>query len=137
MTDEFQQEIDGEMFDCVKAETLQLQLITDPNTPIFDIFSYFGMGEVDVGEHEVVIICIFRINVFGPFFVITHNFVDCAFLIRGVVVCAGEMIPMIFLSRIFLVAGSVVETEPAFYFVGIGQRFRAILGAADQQRAWD
>ncbi len=120
MADKFQQETFGEMFDCIEAEPLQLQLVAYPDTPILDIFSYFWMGEVDVGEHEVVIVGVFRIYVFSPFLVIAQNLVDGALLIRGIVVRAGEVIPMIFLSRVFLIPGSEVESKPAFYLIGIG-----------------
>ncbi len=76
MTDEFEEELFREMLNGVETEALQFQLRADPHTPFLDIFLDFWVGEVDVGEHEVVVICVFTVDVLGPFFVVADDLVD-------------------------------------------------------------
>lgn len=83
------------MLDGIKAETLQFQLRAYPCTPFLDIFLHFWMLEIDVGEHEVVVIGVFAVDILGPVLVVSNDFVNGLFLVRGVVVCAGEMIPAV------------------------------------------
>jgi hypothetical protein len=33
---EFDEEVFGEMFDCIKSEATKLELVNDPDSPLFD-----------------------------------------------------------------------------------------------------
>lgn len=73
---EIEEKVFREMFDGIEAESSQFQFGPDPLTPFLDIFSYFWMVEVDIGEHQVVIIGVFNVDIIGPVLLIADDPVD-------------------------------------------------------------
>jgi hypothetical protein len=58
---------------------------------------------------------------------VAKDFVDSGLVVVGVVVGAGEVIPVVFLGGVLLAAPGEVETEPGVDFVGVGGRFISVI----------
>jgi hypothetical protein len=124
--DKLEQELLTEMLDRIKPKPLQLQLRPHPLAPPLHILPYLRVREIDVGKHQVIVVCVFRVDVLGPLLVVADDLVDGFFLICGVIVRPREVIPVVFLRGVFVVARGEVEAEPAFDFLRVGDGFEAV-----------
>ena len=50
------------MLDGVEANALQFELFGDINTPVLDILRDFRMIEVQVGEHQIVVVAVLCVD---------------------------------------------------------------------------
>ena len=92
-----------------------------------DVFAHGWLGVVDVGEHEVVVVAEFGVDIIGPaFFAVADEFVDGVGVTRGVVVDAGEVVRGVSLCAVFGVAAGEIEAGPGFDCVGGGDLFAAV-----------
>jgi len=80
---------------------------------------------VDVCEHEEVGVARFIPHAVRPVLVVAQDAVDPRLVVASIVVGSREMLPVVFLRRVFVSSPWEVETEPCFDFV----RFADFLGS--------
>lgn len=121
--DKLPQKVFREMLNSIKPNTLQCNLLTQPFAPVDNISFNFRMLVIEICEHEVIVITLLAIDIsgFSPSFgLVAEDLVDGCFVVIGVVVCTGEVIPVVLLLRVLLSAAGEVEAEPGVDFVGVG-----------------
>ena len=116
---EFLDELVIDVLDGVQPHAVQVQFPGYPDAPFFHFFHHFRVVEVQVGEHEVVIVAVFFVHAFAPAFPVPHDLEDGSFFRSGVVVRAGEVVPVPFEVGVLVSAAGEVEAGPAFDFVGV------------------
>lgn len=126
---ELPQEVLTEMLNSIKPNSLQSDLLAEPLPPILNILLNLRMIIVEICEHEIIIVALLTINIAScspTFSLVSQDLVDSCLIVLSVIVGAGEVIPMILLSRMLFAAAREVEAEPGVDFVGVGNGFVAI-----------
>jgi hypothetical protein len=130
LRDKLSQEILTEMLHCIESNPLQRHLPAEPHTPINNILRHLRVIVIQICEHEVVIIALFTIHIprLGPAFrLITKDFIDSSLVVISIVVGTGEVVPVVFLLRVFVSPAGKVEAEPSIDFVGVGGGFVSVV----------
>jgi hypothetical protein len=120
--DELPQKVFREMLHSIKSDTFECDLFREPQTPVQNVGFDLWVCVVEVCEHEVVVVTLLRINVSTlspPLCLITEDLVDGCLVVVRIVVSATEVIPMIFLLRVFIPSTREVEAEPSVDFIGV------------------
>ena len=87
------------------------------------------MRVVKICEHEVVIVSLLAIDVSAlspAFCLVAENLVNGSLVVVGIVIRSREVIPVVFLLRVFVPAARKVEAEPCVDFVRIGDCLVAV-----------
>jgi hypothetical protein len=114
------------VLDRIEAESGETAFLDDPFAPVFDVLLDFGVGVVDVGEHEEVCVAGLFINGVGPMFIVAQNPENGLFLGGSIVVCPAEVLPVVFLAAVFVVAAGEIEANPCLDIVGFRDFFCAV-----------
>jgi hypothetical protein len=130
LRDKLSQEILTEMLHCIESNPLQLNLLAEPHTPMNNILRHLRVIVIQICEHEVVIIALLTIHIprLRPTLrLVTQDFVDSGLVVVGVVIGTGEVVPVVFLLRVFFSSAGKVEAEPGIDFVGVGGGFVSVV----------
>lgn len=97
------------VLDGVEADALQLELFGNVDAPVLDVFDDFGMVEVQVGEHQVVVVAMLGVDIGGPMLALALDLVEPG-LLAGIVVVGGrEVLPVVFLRRVLVTATGEIK----------------------------
>lgn len=130
-SNELPQEVLAKMLHSIKSNALQRNLLAQPKPPINHIILHFLVRIIKICKHQVIIVTLLAINVIrvSPAFgVVTEDLIDGGLVVVGVVVGSGEVIPVVFLTGVFVAAAGEVETKPGVDFVGVGDVLGAVFG---------
>ena len=66
------------MFDRIQTEAFYTSRFDKPFSPLVEIFYNFGMFEIDIGVHEVIVVSVFLVYQISmsPTFVVPLDLVD-------------------------------------------------------------
>ena len=128
--DPFSGEHPADVRHSIQSEAVHTHFIHHPLSPSLHILSDFGVGVVDVSEHEIVAVAFEIIDVGGPVLLApgwihsgsrtgkclwrVHDLVDSILLSALVPVCAAEVLPVPFQTAIVVSATREVEVDPGF-----------------------
>ena len=107
------------MLDGVQPHAVQVKFAGDPYAPFFHLLHHFRVVEVQIGEHEVVVISIFVIHAAAPVLPVPHDLEHGGFARLVVVIRAGKVVPVPFEVGILVSAAGEIKSGPAFNFVGV------------------
>ena len=82
------------MFNGIESKTPEVDLFSQPHSPVLDVVFDFRMIVVQVSIHEVVIIALLFIYRLRPVLSIPLDSVNGCLVIRCIEIRTGEMIPI-------------------------------------------
>lgn len=131
LSNEVSQEVLAEMLYGIETNTLERDLFAEPDSPIENIFNDFRMRVVEISEHEVIIVAFLGIDIVAispAFCLVSENLIDGSLVVFGVVVSAGEMVPVVFLLGVFGSSAGEIESQPGIDLVGVGDGLVSVIG---------
>jgi hypothetical protein len=78
------------------------------------------------------VVALFLINIASPVFIVAENFVNCRLVVGSIVVGSSEMVPMVFLLRVFVTSGRKIKTKPGFDLFNITDLLQVVYGRQPQ-----
>ena len=128
---EFPQELLGEMFHSVETNAFEGHFFGQPDTPVNHILADFWVVVVEIGEHEIIIIPFLAVHIIrvSPILgVIPQDLVDGRLVVVGVVVRAGEVIPVVLLLAVLFLPRLEIKAQPAIDLVRLADLLGAVFG---------
>jgi hypothetical protein len=120
---ELSQKVLTEMLDGIKPNSLQRKLPAELEFPIKYVFLDLGVRIVETSKHQIILVTLLAVNIIAgspAFCLVAKDLVDCGLVVVGIVIGAGEGVPVILLLRIFITASREIDAKLGIDLVRVG-----------------